>query len=521
MVNDPIVEYLARTHDGAKLRDDLSLEADVVVVGSGAGGGITAEVLSQAGRKVIIVEEGPLKTTRDFKMLEKEAMPQLYQESGARLTKDKGIKILQGRAVGGSTTVNWTTSLRPPKSTLDFWQRELGLKGISEADIAPYFDQVERRLSIAPWSIAPNPNNQALFRGAQKLGFETHVIPRNVQGCWNLGYCGLGCPVGAKQSMLVTTLPEALKNGAELYYRLRAERFVFENDRIQSLICTALQEDGAHENKVSIKMRATQFVLASGAIGSPGLLLRSNAPDPHGIVGSRTFLHPVAASVAFMPEKVNGFEGAPQSVYSDQFNQLESHQIGFKLEVPPLQPVLAATTLTGIGDFYRKWVERLPFIHAQLALLRDGFHSASQGGKVYLKSDATPGLDYPISPFLWQGLQRALLTMAELQFAAGAKEVLPIHEEAQGYSSWSEAKVEIPRLALEILRMKIFSAHVMGGCPMGVDPKNSVVDAWGRHRQIENLSLHDGSIFPTSIGANPQLSIYAFALRNAQHLVVN
>ncbi len=149
-------------------------------------------------------------------MLEAQAYPQLYQESAGRKTKDKGISILQGRCVGGSTTVNWTSSFRTPPATLEYWQRNFGLTELTVAELAPWFAMMERRLDIAAWTTAPNANNDALRRGAERLGIATGTMRRNVTGCWNLGYCGLGCPTQAKQSMLVTTIPAALSQGGVL-----------------------------------------------------------------------------------------------------------------------------------------------------------------------------------------------------------------------------------------------------------------------------------------------------------------
>jgi choline dehydrogenase-like flavoprotein len=141
--------------DGSRLTSDIDIECDVVIVGSGAGGGTAAEILTAAGLNVVMIEEGPFKSSTDFRMRERDAYPQLYQESAGRQTKDKGIVILQGRAVGGSTTVNWTSSFRTPPTTLAHWQRVWGLKDYSVADMLPWFQKMEERLSISPWAVAP------------------------------------------------------------------------------------------------------------------------------------------------------------------------------------------------------------------------------------------------------------------------------------------------------------------------------------------------------------------------------
>jgi choline dehydrogenase-like flavoprotein len=206
-IPDPIREGLARgwkVVDAAASTRDQELEFDVVVIGSGAGGGVTAEILAEAGLNVAIVEEGPLVGSSElFNMREREAYPRLYQESAGRQTLDKGVTILQGRCVGGGTTVNWTSSFRTPLRTLAHWAEAHGLKTVSEAALAPWFERMERRLSIGPWNVPPNANNDALKRGCEKLGIAFGYIRRNVKGCANLGYCGMGCPLNAKQSMLV------------------------------------------------------------------------------------------------------------------------------------------------------------------------------------------------------------------------------------------------------------------------------------------------------------------------------
>ncbi|TAM61079.1 FAD-binding protein [bacterium] len=523
MLPDPIAQGLAsgwQAHDASKLTADARFEGDVAIVGTGAGGGTAAEILARAGLRVVLIEEGPLKSSRDFHMLEEEAYPQLYQESAARKTKDKGINILQGRCVGGSTTVNWTSSFRTPPSTLEYWQRVHGLRELSVEALAPWFERMEQRLNVHPWISEPNRNNSLLRIGAQRLGIPTAVVPRNVKGCWNLGYCDLGCPTNAKQSMLVTTIPAALERGAVLLSRARAERLTLEHGRVREVLCRALDEDGVRPSGRTVTIRARHVVLACGAIGSPALLLRSSAPDPYHLLGRRTFLHPTLVSAAIMPERVDGFAGAPQSIYSDHFlgTQAIDGPVGFKLEVPPLHPVLMASTLTGYGRAHAAMMERLPYAQALIALLRDGFNEGSPGGTVELNGDGSPVLDYPITPYLWEGARRALLRMAEIQFAAGARSVLPLHEDAVAYTSWTQARAAILSLPMETLRARVVSAHVMGGCAMGGDSKHGVVDQAGRHFQLENLAVIDGSVFPTSIGANPQLSIYALAARHATAL---
>jgi choline dehydrogenase-like flavoprotein len=368
--------------------------------------------------------------------------------------------------------------------------------------------------------VPPNANNDVIRKGCQALGYSWHVIPRNVRGCWNLGYCGMGCPTNAKQSMMVTTIPATLEKGGELLYLARAEKLTISGDKITGLQCSAMDERCVAPTGRTITVKARHFVLAGGGINSPALLMRSGAPDPHKSLGKRTFLHPVNMSAALFDEVVNPFYGAPQSIYSDHFQWQDgtTGKMSYKLEVPPLHPALATTLLGGFGQENSQHMANLPHTHAMLALLRDGFHPDSPGGSVQLRNDDTPVLDYQLSPYAWDGLRRAFHSMAEIQFAGGAKAVMPMHADARYVKTLAEARTLIDGLSLELYRTRLGSAHVMGGCAMGEDPANAVTDSLGRHHQLGNLSIHDGSLFPTSIGANPQLSVYGLTAQLATSL---
>jgi len=501
--------------DASQITGPVELEADVVIVGTGAGGGTAAETLSKAGLSVVLLEEGPLKTSSHFDMQERAAYRDLYQEGTGRGTKDGGMVILQGRAVGGSTTVNWTTSFRTPPETLRFWAEQMGVSGCSVEEMAPYFEHMERRLNIGEWSQAPNPNNTMLRRAAEKLGYSWATIHRNVRGCLNLGYCGLGCPVDAKQSMLVTTIPGALDNEAKLIHHARVVRVLRDGELVSGVEAEALTPNVRGTTRQKITVRATRTVLAGGAINTPAILLRSKVPDPHGRIGKRTFLHPTTLTMAIYGESIDPFYGAPQSIYSDHFQwqNVDTGPVGFKLEVPPLQPAFAAGFYAAAGEQITQSMDQLSQTQCMIALLRDGFHEESQGGVVGIDDKGQPFLDYPINDYLLEGVRRAWNVMLEMQFATGARSARPAHKQAKHYTSWNEAKAAVAELNVVAHKSTVGSAHVMGGCPMGDDPERSVTDVDGKLHHLDNLYVMDGSLFPTSVGANPQLSIYGFAYK--------
>lgn len=505
-----------RVHVGSALAADLTVEADVIVVGTGAGGGVAAEILAGAGLRVAMVEEGQLRAAAEVPLREPWTFSRLYREGGAMPTRDGALSVVQGRVVGGSTVVNWTSSFRTPEQTLRHWRDRHGITGLGVEDLAPYFDAIERRLNIGPWH-DHNRNNQLLIRGAEKLGWSHGAIRRNVRDCAGHGTCGLACPVAAKQSMDVTTIPSALDQGAVLVTRVRAERLELRGDRVTGVTAVALDERGVRATGRRVHLRAPWVVVSAGAIQSPALLLRSRVPDPHGRVGRRTFLQLHNYSLSFMPEPVRPFEGAPQSAYSDQFTWRDgvTGRAGFNMEVVGAQPVVSMTFWRGMGREMADYARRLPHLHILVSQIRDGFHDDSQGGVVRLRADGAGVLDYAIDDYLRDGIRSSYLAMAECQLAAGAERVHPACSDARAYRTWSEARAGISSLALRAPNVYLNSTHPLGGCAMGGDPRASVVRADGRHHHLENLYVIDGSVFPTSLGVNPCESIYALAARNA------
>ncbi len=284
--------------------------------------------------------------------------------------------------------------------------------------------------------------------------------------------------------------------------------------------CVALDKLGTDPTGIHIRIEAKYVVLAGGGINSPALLLRSKAHDPYNRIGKRTFLHPTIVCTADMPHKIEAFYGAPQSVHSNQFLWRDgvAGKMGYKIEVAPLHPALAATVFNAFGKTHAEIMARIPYFNPMIALMRDGFHEDSPGGNVSLRDDGSPELDYALTDYLWEGVRHAYLSMAECQFAAGAKHVMLAHLGTRPYKSCSEARQEIRKLTFTPHHTNLFSAHVMGGCAMGEDPRQSVVNSLGHHHHIENLSIIDGSTFPTSVGANPSLPIYAMAAMQASYL---
>jgi choline dehydrogenase-like flavoprotein len=462
---------------------------------------------------VILVEEGGYFTTADFDMREAHTVPKLYQEAMQRTTADLAISVLQGRAVGGTTVVNWTTSFRTPPEVVDHWAKKHAVGGFAYADLVPHYEAIEARLAIHKVDeTSMNRNNRRFYDGCKAKGFSVDTTRRNVYQCLNTGYCGLGCPVNAKRSMLVTLVPDAIDAGARLLFRCRVDRLEVSGGQVRAAHASLLDAPGYALTGRRATIRAGRFVLAGGAINSPAVLLRSGLGDApeRGLVGTRTFLHPTVGVTGLYDEPVEAFDGAPQSAASHAFAH-RGEAVGFFMETAPVYPMLSAQAMPGFGAAHRRLMETVARRTVHIALAIDGFHDGVPGGTVKLRPSGAPLLDYPLVPPLWEAFRTAHRRLVEVNLAAGAREVSSLHDPPLTFTSEKDLD-RLDAAPWEPCRLGVFTAHQMGGCRMGDDPRQSVVRSEDlRHHTVANLHVVDGSVFPTSLGVNPQESIYGLS----------
>jgi choline dehydrogenase-like flavoprotein len=505
---------------GQTIDRDQRIECDVCVIGSGAGGAHVAARLAEAGKRVVVLEEGGFHPSKTFDMTEATMVPRLYQERGWRSTDDGAIGILQGRAVGGTTVVNWTTCLRTPERVLSHWQEHHGVQGPTHAALVSHWERVEERLSVAQVRLEDlNVNNRVIWEGAHALGWDAHLLHRNVNRCAHTGYCGVGCPIDAKQSMLVTMIPDAVRQGAEVYANASVQRLDLDGRHVRRVVATVLDPRTDQPRGVTLTVEARVTVLAAGAINGPAILLRSDI-NRNGRVGRRTFLHPAAVVVGVHERRIDPFSGAPQYVAVSEFSD-RGGDMGFLMEASPLFPMAAASGNFAMGAEHQRIMDQLPRTSAMNAILHDGFDptDSDEGGTVSLRAGGRPQLSYPWTPRLVEALREANKRCAEVQLAGGASAVYSLHAEPVVVRSRRDLG-RFDQAAFEPCGVGVFSAHVMGGCAMGSDPHRSVVDSTTlRHHDMDNLFVVDGSVFPTSVGVNPQMSIYGLASWASDHIV--
>lgn len=484
---------------------DLELEADACVIGTGAGGAVLASELAEAGHKVFMLEKGGHHTRKDFTQKEKEMMPLLFEEGGARTTSDGGIMVLHGSSVGGGTTVNWAICFDPPAHVLDEWADTHGVEGIRLADMKPHLAKVRHILNVQ--KMKPDEvteNGRLLLDGAAKIGLHGDRFEHNRTMCVRSGFCILGCAYDRKQGMNITYVPRALHFGAELFPNAEVTGFERDGDRITAVTGVVTDPETKAQHRFRVKARV--FSVSGGAISTPVLLQKNQLGGAR--AGQNLTIHPTTAAVGIFEHEIKAWDGIHYGTY---VTDLEPE--GIIIESVFAYPGLMGSALFSWGDRGMEKMGLYNHMAASIVLLHDDGR-----GTVEVDQYGLPVIKYWVSEKDQAKFKKGLKTVARIYLAAGAKEVLIPH--ANAISVKSEADLEqIDRMAIEPNRMAVFTAHQMGTAAMGKDPASSVTDSWGRVHGMDNLFVCDGSLMPTSIGVNPQITIAALATRTAKHIV--
>ncbi|MDB4969375.1 MAG: hypothetical protein JWN44_5064 [Myxococcales bacterium] len=490
---------------GRDLARDLTIDADLCVVGTGAGGAMVAREAARAGLRVVALEEGEHCRPSDFTQREDEMLPLLFADGGGRATDDGAVMVLQGRGVGGSTVHNTNLCKRAPESVLDGWN----VPGWGAKALAPHYGVVEGDLSVAPIDESRiNRNNAILRRGVEKLGWKGALLAHNRIGCVGSGFCELGCAFDAKQNALKVLIPAAVAAGARVIAECRAERVLHQGGRAYAVEARARTADGRRGPTVTVRARG--ICLSGSAVGSAVLALDSGLPDPSARVGRGLRLHPGAAIAGVFDEVVEGWNGIPQSWECTEklrYDESPDNDDRAWIIAAFAHPVGIASSLPGFGAAHMKLMRLYPRIAVIAAMLHDRTEGSvtSSGGRPVVKY----ALDASDQRALWKGMAAC----AEILFAAGARQVIVPFADPLMLSSPGE----IGRIAERHYRPLdplLTAVHPMGTLALG-----RVVDERGKWRGLEGLWVADGSLFPTSIGGPPQLTIYAAGHKVGHYII--
>ncbi len=494
----------------------MTLEADVCVIGSGAGGAVIAAELQRSGRQTIVLEQGQYRNESDFKQLELPGMLELYLGGGLAASENGSIAILAGSTLGGGTIVNYMNCIRTPERIRREWA-SMGLDGLDTPEYDRHLAAIWERLSVNDSATSQNRTHKKLIAGCAGLGYAHRALTRNADPSCDdprvCGYCFSGCQKGCKQSTLKTFLQDASDAGARVVVGARAERILVHDGHATGVQATVTHGEGS---TTALTVNARTVVVACGAIESPALLLRSGIGGP--AVGKHLRLHPAGVVTGVYEEPIEGWIGQIQSALSDQFAGCEGDH-GFLLEAVGVAPGLQAMSLPWTdGQSHKERMGRtLKYSAPFVSVARDH----GEGEVViddYGRAVTRWGFEDEVDARMFR---KAMVEQAKLHQAAGANEIVTFYQQPviwrQG-EDFNEFLAEIDRASLAANDIALFTAHQMGSCRLGTDPATSVADGRGELHDTAGVWIGDGSAFPTAPGVNPMISIMALAHRTAENI---
>jgi choline dehydrogenase-like flavoprotein len=485
----------------------LRLRADLCVIGSGPGGAMAAMVAAEKGLSVVLLEAGELLTPADMVQREEVMFPLLYWEGGGRTTKDRGIHVHQGRGVGGSSLHNLNLCKRIPPQVLARWREARGLAHLPPSTWDELYREVEALLAISevPRSMW-NKHNLALEAGCRELGWAGAGLAHNRTGCIGSGFCEVGCSYDAKNNAAKVLIPRAVKAGAEVLTRCQAIRIDHKGGRARGVFAAAL--DPVSRKPIGeVYIEAARVCVAASATGTPAILIRSEVPDPSGETGNSLRIHPAVVAAGEFDEPIHAWRGIPQTFECTEhleFDREDGHRSWIVTAFA--HPVGTSTLIPGHGASHRALMEKYAHLGAFTAMLHD--HTA---GRVRPDGDLGVSIEYWPDEADRRELAHGLWACARLLFAGGARKVI-VPSRPPRFFDRDESIDDLRNFSIERGVLDLTAVHPMGTVPMGDDPKRSAVDSQGKHHHMEGLWVADGSLFPTSIGGPPQLSIYALGL---------
>ncbi|ORX96183.1 hypothetical protein K493DRAFT_407314 [Basidiobolus meristosporus CBS 931.73] len=495
-----------------------TLEYDVVVVGTGAGGGVVAGRLASAGLKVLVLEKGQFYSMDQLPLTEAESYHYLFEGNGSVVSEDGGLTLLAGSTFGGGTQVNWSASLAPPHYVREEWSREYGLSFFESAQFQRNIEAVSKRLGVSEAHIQHNLANEALLIGAKRLGYPTGNIPQNTANRHHdCGWCTFGCSNGGKQSTTVTWLQDAQQHGAHFAVNCQVKQVIIKDGRAEGVI--------AHVNGSPLVVKAKRVVVSAGALNSPLILERSGLRNKN--IGRHLRVHPVYIASGYFPDiTIDQFSGSIMTAITGVADRRKGTGYGTKIEILAGHPVL--------GCFLRSWRNQITVA----ILIRDKDNVA----RVFADKEAQkPCVEFSLGKFDAESGVEGVQAATKILVALGAQEVeVPFPGMKPFVAEYTEvpsgddsvfpnvelkdsAKLaqfldKMSRTNFKQLSPMSATAHIMGSCRMGTSPKVSVVNPKGETWETKGLYVADASVFPTSSGVNPMITIQSVAYSIAEFI---
>ncbi|KAI1758620.1 long-chain fatty alcohol dehydrogenase [Hypoxylon sp. FL1150] len=510
------------------------IETDVVIVGSGCGGGVCAKVIAEAGHRVVVVDKGYYIPPCQMPVPVDDA--EYLYESGLS-NADGSVPILAGSCWGGGGTVNWSVSLR----TQDFVCREWASKGLgffTAPDYQRSLDRVCDFMGVGSSRIRHDHANKLVLDGAEKMGWKAEVCPQNTKGAeHSCGHCGYGCRSGEKQGPATSWLPTAGKAGAQFIEGLDVSEILFDSSGSKQAtgvigVWTAREADGNihtprdQRTQRQVYIKAKKVIVACGTVNSPLLLMRSHLKNPH--IGKNLHMHPTGVLVAAFDHDVQGWNGSIVTGVITEFENMDGEGHGVKIEASGTLPHMTVLTLPWRGALqYKLAALKYRQMNSFGAILRD-----RDTGSISVGSNGQPIIKYTPSAFDRKHIVQGLVAIAKLCYIQGAVELFPYianlppfecHKpveartiEDKDFAGWLQG---LKKHDMNPAGNFFGCAHQMGTCRMSSTSADGVVDDRGKVWGTENVYVADASVFPSASGVNPMVTVMAIADRIARSLV--
>ncbi|KAJ3271024.1 hypothetical protein HDV01_007105 [Terramyces sp. JEL0728] len=490
---------------------EVQLECDVVVVGSGCGGGVLAAELSKAGYNVIIVEKGSYVHPSDYSLEEKASFSSYYEKEGGYYSEDGGILILAGKTFGGGSAINWSASLELPEITRKEWAEKWGLLHFATPEFQNSIDVAKARVGVVQPDKHNTPNS-LFYEGCKKLGYHVTAIPQNTGGQdHQCGFCTFGCPNGGKLSSTLTWIKDAAEAGCRFISDLQVEQVLHKNGKAVGVL--------ALKNGKPVRINSKKVVLSAGSMNTPVILLKSKIPSLSTHVGKHLRVHPVTTVFGIFPDKdILSYKGSIMTTLSNQVANADGQGYGARLgvlylilEIPASHPSM----YTGCQKWesskgHKRSVLNWPHTVSVIVLTRD----KDSEGQIYIDGDNNGRLNWKLGNAdkvsMAQGFEVGLSAL----LAAGATEVYttqsdvppfkknPAHTPEQTLASneYKDFLKRVHKSGVNTEKMTIFSAHQMSTCRMSGKKSDGAVKPNGELYDLQGVYVADASVFPTASG---------------------
>ena len=513
---DGIYEY-------TDIKQNTEVKAQVCVIGSGCGGATLAKKLTDEGLSVVVLERGGYYPASKMDQNELNMAGKISASRNLKTSHDGGNILVGGHNIGGASVHYWADSYRTPQWKLDEWQDEYGISGHQTSDLEEAWSELESNLHIH--EAQPeffNQMNKKIKESSMRFGWHGHHVPQARKYCQKSGHCMQGCLYNAKQSQMITHIPQAINQGAKVFADAEASKFIFDGDKVTGLIVNIIDRKSNRPNGIKMLITAEQFVVAAGGFNSAYFLMQQGLEEKLPALGKNLSMNPSVIVHGVYEDEIVLWRNIPAAYGIDEFLQRryennEYQEGGYIIMANQVQPALFAAVLPGFGTEHRELMQQLPYIGSTISWIDD---IPDELGEIRLESDSSKTIHYEYGQQTKAVLKDSIKKQVMLHFDAGAKQVIVAGHQGITLNSIDELN-KLETLIIEAGGLFLGSPHPGGACRMGKDPQTSVVNSNHKVHGLKNVYVADSSVFPTSSALDPSLTIMGFSYIAAKHILAD